>query len=81
MVVRGKSNNVPVLSKLAEIRLRFFFGLMNFENPSQANRINGVNKHDWLYLVDQNVLSTFQKMWHKVSNVKSQSSIRKKQND
>ena len=36
---------------------------MNFENPSKSNRINSVNNHDWLDLVDQNVRSSFQKMW------------------
>ena len=47
------------------------FGLMNFENSSESNQINGGNKHEFLDWVHQNILSTFQKMYSEVSNVKS----------
>ena len=33
---------------------------MNFENPSKSNRINSVNNHDWLDLVDQIVQTSLE---------------------
>ena len=56
---------------------KWSFGFIDFENWSKTNQNNGGNNRAWLDPVHQDIVSTFQKLSSKVSNVKSQTSIRK----